>query len=611
MHPDTYKRPLLITLLILILGLCFFYKPTPGKQDVFHAISTGEVALVGRVESFAVTKKDSQNVIIRVFTVNGAPFSGHVYTRFKGQAPAFKEVVSFSGVLRAPYSVDLPGHFNWQRYLALKSIFAEIKSETFVPVRSANFLWRSVRALRTSILHVFEKSFSSDLAGIAGGILLGESGEIDSNLHTAFQDSGAIHLLVASGGNVGFVTLITLLVGSLIGLRRRPLLILTLITAGFYTLLAGADAPLVRAYLMATGACVGYFLGRNSGVFQGLLLSCLGILCFHPAAVFETGFQMSFLATLAIVICLTNYKPPQRWPKWGQFFAQIFLATLASQLVLLPVFTNVFYKVSLTGLISNMLLVPLASSLMVISFIYYLASLIHLGIIFYYPCLWGLDLFKFLVEFFASFHFSSIPVTAWNKGSIAAYYSLLFLLFHLPQRNFARKIAGPCIGVALLSFAIGYLYTSQNRVYLLSEWEHRAVLVRTHRNMFAFTSGFSSEKLTRVLAALGVDKPVAHFSLLPQTNKEQGVYVPFDDLWPGDEVSVGKARVRAVWELHQAKDGHLWESKGYSGQKQEGISYCLEVDSKSLCVGQQSRFVQLDGKQILVSPLQKTISARW
>ena len=51
---------------------------------------------------------------------------------------------------------------------------------------------------------------------------------------------------------------------------------------------------------------------------------------------------MSFLATLAIVICMNVYELPYQWPRWVKFFVQIFMATLSTQLVLLPVFTNVF-----------------------------------------------------------------------------------------------------------------------------------------------------------------------------------------------------------------------------------------------------------------------------
>ena len=611
MHPDIYKRPLLWVLICFIAALAIFYQPLPGKQDVSRFISKEPITLTGRVENFAVHKKGSYQVIIKILFANNRPASGRVYARFKNQAPQWKDEISFSATLQEPYALDLPGHFNWKNYLALQHIFAEVKSEHFDTVRPASVFWRMIRRLRASILNTFEKSFSPDLSAIAGGILLGERGQISPSLHTAFQDSGAIHLLVASGGNVGFVTLLTLLLGALVGLRRRPLLLVALSTAGCYTLVAGADVPLVRAYLMAVGACLGYFLGRNSGVFQGLLLSCFVILLFSPAAVFDTGFQMSFLATLAIISCLTNYQPPKTWPRFGKFFAQIFLATLASQLALLPVFTNVFYKVSLAGLISNMILVPLASLLMALTFIYYLASLMHLEIIFYFPCLWGLLVFKELVVFFASSRFSSISVTAWNSTTIVAYYSLLFLVFHLPLKKFSRKIAIPCFGVALLSLGVGFWHTGKNTVYLLSEWDHRAVVVRTKRKTFVFNSSLPADKLSDSLTALGIKKTTAVFSLTLAEEKEPEVVYPFEDIWPGKEIGFHPVIVRAVWEIHQSKEGDIWTETGYSGRKKEGISYCVQAAKDTLCVGEHARFVQVNKQRIIPGRTNQTVKAAW
>lgn len=611
MHPDVYKRPLLWALVILITLLSFFYQPVPGKQDVFHAISKKEVKLTGRVESFAVHKQNSNNVIVKITSLDNAPASGRVYARFRGESPAWKDEITFTGVLQVPYGIELPGHFDWKRYLALQHVFTEVKSESFVQERKANFFFRLIRRLRQSILQTLEDAFPSDLAAIAGGVLLGQRSEMTPSLHTAFQDSGAIHLLVASGGNVGFVTLLILLVGSWLRLQRRVLLLIALAAAGFYTLIAGAEAPLVRAYLMAVGACVGYFLGRNSGVFQGLLLSCFIILLCNPISVLDIGFQMSFLATLAIIICLTNYQPPATWPRYARFFMQIFLATLSSQLALLPIFTNVFYKVSLTGLISNMILVPFASVLIVLVFVYYVACLLHLGIILYFPCLWSLELFKTLVTFFASFPFSAISVTAWHGGSIVAYYSLLFVLFHLPNRKFTAKIIIPCLAVCLFSLLVGVIYQHKDRVYLLSEWDHRAVIVRTQGQVFVFNSGLSQKQLKQSLAALGIEEPTAFFALGFDKEIKTSFIYPFRDIWPGSSVNFDRVRVQAVWELHQTQDKRVWQEIGYSGQKKEGISYCIQTKKDILCIGQQARFVQINDSTLIEGRINQTVSSAW
>lgn len=616
MHPDVYKRPLLLVLAALILILCFFYHPTPSKRDVSRFIPQKEVTLVGRVESFAVSKKDSQNVWLRVKAVNEQRAGGMVYARITGFTPQWKDTLVLTGRLQHPYGISLPGNFDWRAYLAQHHTFAEIKTSHAEIFQPAAWPWRMIRAVRRDMLRVFNESFPPPIASVAGGVLLGERGELGADLYTAFQDSGAIHLLVASGGNVGFVTLLTLGLGALLRFRRRTLLGVALITAGVYTLIAGADGPLLRAYLMAVCACLGYFLGRNSGVFQGLLLSCVFILIGNPAAVFDTGFQMSFLATLAIIIFLNNYRAPTRWPKMVRFFVQIFLATLAAQLVLLPIFSNVFYKVSLTGLVSNMILVPFASGLMAVGFAYYLFTLLHVGILLYYPCLWGLEIFQYIVEFFASFRFSSIPATAWNGGSIVAYYILLFWLSQIPQRAFAKRIAGPCFAMALVAWGIGQYSASRPRVFLLSEWNKHAVIVKiSKKHSLLFNAGITDEKLERALFALGIRRTEVALSLdgYPAVSAPLSIQSKegFLDIWPGETLAVKGATIQAVWGIHQAKDGHLWEETGYSGAHKGNISYCVEKASRTLCIGSEGRFVQLPFGELLMAKRNKAVSARW
>ncbi len=604
MHPDIYKRPLLWCLAALIVLLLCFYSPAPSKRDVFHSLPLKNVTLTGRVESFAVSKKNSKNVKVKVFSVNGQPADGYVYARLTQFAPQWKDTLQITGRLQAPYGIDLLGNFDWRRYLAYQHIFTEIKSEEVVLVRRAAWPYRAVRALRADILDVFNTSFPKELAAIAGGVLLGERGEISDALYTDFQDSGAIHLLVASGGNVGFVTLVTVAFCGLFGLGRKKTLLCALAVAGVYTLAAGADAPLVRAYFMAACACGGYFLGRNSGVFQGLLVSCFLILCFQPASVFETGFQMSFLATLAIIVCLNNYTPPAKWPAWVRFFAQIFLATLSTQLALLPIFTNVFYKVSVTGLLSNMILVPWASVLMGLSFAYYVLAKLHLGVLLYTPVLWCLDGFKILVEFFASFRLSSLPVSAWSAGAVVSFYAVLFWLLHLPQKAFARKLFWPCVGAAVLVPVVQAGFFSTGEVYLLNEWNKSAALVRMpNGETFVFGTAIAPDKMAAALAKAGAVRATGIFSFVAEEpasqwaalSRQGEVVRPFEQgPWPGDELAVGKTRIQVAWGLHRTRAGRFWVNAGYSGTKQDDVSYCLSQGKARVCLGAGARFAQTE-----------------
>ena len=604
MHPSVYKRPLLWLVVAVVIGLSLFYRPAISPQDVSRFLPQKEVTLIGQAVTFPVTKKDTQNVFIDVFSVNGQKATGRVYARIGNFSPQWKDTLQLTGRLQKPYGIDIPGNFDWRSYLAQKHTYAEIKTSQVTVVKKAAWFWRAVRAVRQKILTELTDSFPPQIAGIAGGILLGERGEFPADLYAAFQQSGAIHLLVASGGNVGFVTLLTLALGFALGFSRRPLLIVSLLTAGIYTLVAGADAPLLRAYLMTCCACVGYFLGRNSGVFQGLLLACLIILGITPSAVFDTGFQMSFLATLAIVICLNNYRIPASWSKTVRFFAQIFLATLSCQLVLLPVFTKVFYSVSLMGLVSNMILVPMASVLMGLGFLYAFLASLHVGVILYYPCLWGLQIFQTLVEFFASFSVSSISATAWNAGSIVAYYVGLFWISQLPHKTFARRLFVPCLFVMLVAFFGGRWYQNRPTAYLLSEWNNRAAIVRTNgKTAIVFNAGISPEKIQRALAALGI----SHAELILPLSGDH----LFDEVWPGDTFSLPGITVRATWGLKQTQDGRVYEDTGYTGRKDESISYCVETNAREICIGSQARFLVLPSGKTVAASTNATVKTWW
>ncbi len=617
MHPDFYKRPLLFFLIALITGLLFFYKPAPGPKDVHTFLPQKEVTLVGRVERFYTPKPKSNNVMIKVLSVDGQPATGYVYARLADFEPLWKDTLQIFGRLQEPYGVDLLGNFNWRRYLTSKHIFTEIKSDTAYVLKPAAWPYRALRAVRGDILRVFAENFEPEIASIAGGILLGERTDLSPELFTAFQDSGAIHLLVASGGNVGFVTLITLALGGLFGLNRRKALWAALLVAGVYTLIAGADAPLMRAYFMTVCACAGYYLGRNSGVLQGLVLSCVIILLVYPASLFETGFQMSFLATFALIICLANYPIPERWPRIVRFFAQIFLVTLAVQLVLLPVFTNVFYKVSLTGLLANMLLVPLASLLLGLSFAYYVFTLCHAGIVLYYPLLFGLHTFKWLVQFFAGLPFASVSVAAWSRGTVAVYYVLLFGVLHATVKPWRK---GLLIGLPLIGilFLLGEYALSSTRVYLLDEWYKNVAIVQLKRGpVFVVGSGLEPQKVEQALRKIG--RRQADAVLLTEgvpgkfdySGLAPVIIRPFEDAWPGESIgNFGATEVKMEWGRHATKEGRIWYNTGYSGSKKDDVSYCFAGKKVPLfCVGAGASFVQVQDR-VLHAVVNQTVGEK-
>lgn len=219
-------------------------------------------------------------------------------------------------------------------------------------------------AVREAALEAFEQRLEPAQAALLGGVVFGDRGRLSHDLAAAFRDAGATHLLVASGSNVVFALGLAAGFAALVGASHRVILIAGVAGAASYTACAGADAPLLRGFLMAAFTTLGYFCTRNSGAFQGLVLACWVLALADPASVFGAGFQLSFAAAFGLVAASPRWRPRREWPWYVRYVMGIFLSSLAAQIAVAPFIALHFGQFSLAALLSNIFLVPTAAALM-------------------------------------------------------------------------------------------------------------------------------------------------------------------------------------------------------------------------------------------------------
>ncbi|MCU1322367.1 MAG: internalization-related competence protein ComEC/Rec2 [Acidobacteriaceae bacterium] len=141
---------------------------------------------------------------------------------------------------------------------------------------------------------------SSDDAGMLKAMLFGDRAGLTQTQRIGFQRTGSFHLFVVSGMHV------TLLAGAVFWMARRLRLRewlatwLTLGLATLYAVLTGFGAPVQRALWMTALFLVARLLSRDRNVLNGLGAAALGVLVWSPGALFESSFQMTFLAVMAI-----------------------------------------------------------------------------------------------------------------------------------------------------------------------------------------------------------------------------------------------------------------------------------------------------------------------
>ena len=160
-----------------------------------------------------------------------------------------------------------------------------------------------------AILFIFKQKFIKALeavipepqAGLGEGLLLGVNEALGDELKTAFRKTGIIHIVVLSGYNVMIVAEAIM---RLLAFWFTPWirLLIGLIAIGGFAFLVGLGPTVVRASLMAALILVARATGRHYAVLRSLMFAGLVMLIFNPhLLVFDPGFQLSFLATLALI----------------------------------------------------------------------------------------------------------------------------------------------------------------------------------------------------------------------------------------------------------------------------------------------------------------------
>ncbi|MEJ2368758.1 MAG: DNA internalization-related competence protein ComEC/Rec2 [Acidobacteriota bacterium] len=171
------------------------------------------------------------------------------------------------------------------------------------------------------------------------------------------QRAGLFHLVALSGLHVGLLLLLLYGAAALLRLHPRVRDFACLVILGGYGLVVGTHPSLLRALLMAGIYLVAKILGRPQAGWRAWLFTLILLLLVRPAWAMDTGFQLTFAATLGILLMMPLY--PARLPRggWSGQVLKFFWMGFAAQLFVLPILADAFHRVSWSGWLAT----PLAS----------------------------------------------------------------------------------------------------------------------------------------------------------------------------------------------------------------------------------------------------------
>jgi competence protein ComEC len=202
-----------------------------------------------------------------------------------------------------------------------------------------------------------------DTAGVAAGVLTGDTSGISFDLMQDFSATGVSHMFSVSGLHTSIICMFFYQLLCIAKISKRKASIVSIAFVLFFIAVSGFAPSAVRAGIMLIAMFIGGIFGRTSDGLNSLGIAAFIITVIDPFWIFSASLQLSFWATFGILLggmplreFLIKYAkkipiPPMRW----FFVANIdfFAVGLCAVVFTLPISMFLFSEVSIVSSITN------------------------------------------------------------------------------------------------------------------------------------------------------------------------------------------------------------------------------------------------------------------
>lgn len=373
------KNPTLFVLIFLILFITGIIHFCIAKRLVVLTIILGIASGVIATSYTKTAEKSAlypmvDTTITCTVNVDSVPDKTDKYTKFTASLPEFENEKIIIYIYDAPdikvnqqlylekLSIRLPGTkmnfggFDYRKYLTGRNIYfqgsasgKDILQTNELPLN----LFRLAVQTNSDLCKKIDGVFSPECASIFKGVLLGDKSDLTNETEEDFRNSGLSHVLSVSGLHL---TMITMLLG--LFLRKLPRIIKLPILGAFvivFAFITGLPASVVRAATMLLILYIGDLIYAEADGLTSLSAAVLLLFAFNPNCIYDTGFILSFSATLGIILLFDSFKGlfSESVP---DYFRDCISLSLSAQIGTLPFSVLCFGQLTTMSVISNLLI---------------------------------------------------------------------------------------------------------------------------------------------------------------------------------------------------------------------------------------------------------------
>lgn len=486
---DVKTKKALIALSLLLTGAVYYNYFTQRIKGGIPEHLGNTVTMIGSVEEEPQVEKHKVSYdVLTMFLVEGKTtrqITGKIRLTVPFEKDSevyhYKDVVKFIGELKLPAVKRNPGGIDYRSYLAQKGITAVTFSREIEKVGKlpANPFIKLAISLRRNMLSLYQRSLPQKTSALLAGICLGSKDELPKDTLRLFSDTGLSHVLAVSGLHMAVVY----------GAAKR-LLDGVRATAGisaaagsliviFYSFMAGLSPSVMRAAITIIVYLIGQGIGRKADSLNSLGLAATVLLILNPLYAFSVGFQLSFAATLGILLFFKDVK--QFLNRLPGIFRDPLAVVISAQLMVSPFLVYYFNRISVGGFIANLLVVPMVGIILVTGFMSGLVGLVFPGIGAILLKIPGalLVLVEFIITLTHKLPISVATVPSLPLWSYLAYFIALAIIFWPIPRFSGKPKAAAAILLLIMAATPVFLEKGTLEVTFIDVGQGDSIFVRS------------------------------------------------------------------------------------------------------------------------------------
>ncbi|QQS18797.1 ComEC/Rec2 family competence protein [Candidatus Saccharibacteria bacterium] len=372
-------------LFVILLGVLTF---TGVKKPLFHFIMLALFGLslgVWRGAGYLQALQPYQELARQKVTLRAKVSQDAVYGTSKQLSFEVKKVHFIS-----PRNVEVPGTIKVNGFGELAIYRGDVVEITgkLYPTRGgkqATMSYAQVSRIageqtwadsfRRSFVAGMQTALPEPAASFGSGLLIGQRNTLPFAITQAFLMVGLTHIIAVSGYNL---TILVNAAKRLLEKRSKQAMVITALgLIGFFLLVTGASASIVRASVVSGLALSAWYYGRS--VRPMVLIMLAAAMTAYATPVYfwsDIGWWLSMLAFFGILVLapavLRRFWLKRRPP----LLAAMVVETLAAEIMTIPLVMFIFGQVSLVALVANVLVVLFIPIAMLLSFIAGLAGML-------------------------------------------------------------------------------------------------------------------------------------------------------------------------------------------------------------------------------------------